>query len=263
MKQFSQKTHNIIESYLNDSLNQEEFAAFERQMESNEELAKEVDLIQRLNTTIRDKGAINLQKTMNEVGSSFFQNEETKQDDYLPRIRTFVLQKKWAIAATFLFFVVSAFLMLQLPSNSSPSNQQLFAQYYESYDLSQNVRGDEDSSNAVLKLGIQQYKSNDFAAAVQTFLPLAMAEPQNDAAVFSLAHAYLSQSPPKLDLAKQQFERITTANATIYVPKAQWFLALIALKNGNKEQAEILLKAVVESGDDIAARAGELLKELD
>ena len=103
----------------------------------------------------------------------------------------------------------------------------------------------------------------DFAAAVQTFLPLATAQPQNDIAIFSLANAYFNQNPPKLDLAKQQFQKITDANATVYVPKAQWYLALIALKKGNLEQAEKLLKKVVASGDDIAKKAGNLLKELE
>ncbi|MFK7905084.1 MAG: tol-pal system YbgF family protein [Chitinophagales bacterium] len=261
MSTFSEETYGRIEAYLSDAMTKTEVVDFEQQMENNEELSAEVELFRSLNNVMYDKGALNLQKTMNEVGTSFFQHKETEVVDTSPRIGAWSRQR-WAIAASFLVFVVSTLLIWQIQSGSAVSEEALFAQYYETYDLNQNVRGEGDSSNAILKSGIQQYKSKEFAAAVQTFLPLAAAQPQNDVAVFALAHAYLNQNPPKLDLAKQQFERITTANTTIYVPKAQWFLALIALKNGDTEQAKILLKEVVASGDDIAGKARKLLEEL-
>lgn len=262
MSTFSEEIYDKIEAYLNKTMNETELIDFEQQLENSEELRAEVDLFQRIDTVMYDKDALNLQKTMDEIGASFFLPEETEVADNAPRIGAWSRQK-WTIAASFLVFVVSALLIWQIQPNSSASNEELFAQYYETYDLNRNVRGNGDSSNAALKAGIQQYKSKDFAAAVQTFLPLATAQPQNDIAIFSLANAYFNQNPPKLDLAKQQFKKITDANATVYVPKAQWYLALIALKKGNLEQAEKLLKKVVASGDDIAKKAGNLLKELE
>jgi len=261
MSTFSEEIYGMIEAYLSNTMTETEVVDFEQKIKDNEELSAEVELFRNLNNVVYDKGALNFQKTMNEVGASFFQHKEVEVIAISPKIGTW-LRQRWAIAASFLVFVVSALLIWQMQSGSAVSDEELFAQYYETYDLNQNIRGEGDSSNENLKLGIQQYKSKDFAAAVQTFLPLAVAKPQNDAIIFCLANAYLNQSPPKLDLAKQQFERITTANTTIYVPKAQWFLALIALKNGDTEQTEILLKKVVASGDDIAGKARKLLKEL-
>ena len=267
MSAFSEETYNQIEAYLEGSLTQGEKAEFEHQMESNEDLAQEVELVKRVDTMIRDQGALELQKTMNEIDSSFFEEEEEEESPKLrtstsPRIIGSWTRRTWAIAASFLFFAIGALLIWQMQSNSVASGEELFAQYYETYDLNQTVRGDNDSSNVDLKKGIQQYQSKDFGAAVQTFLPLAAAQPQNDVAVFCLANAYLNQNPSKLNLAKQQFERITTNNVTIYVPKAQWYLALIALKEKDTSQAKVLLKEVVASGDDLKGKAEELLEEL-
>ncbi len=261
MSTFSEEIYDRIEAYLNKTMNETDLIDFERKLENSEELRAEVELFQRINTVMYDKDALHLQKTMDEIGASFFLPDETETVNSSPRIGNWSRQR-WAIAASFLAFVVSALLIWQMQSDSSASNEELFAQYYETYDLNRNVRGDGNSSNAALKTGIQQYKSKDFVAAAQTFLPLAAAEPQNDVAIFSLANAYFNQNPPKLDLAKQQFKKITTANATVYVPKAMWYLALIELKNENPEQAKVLLKKVVASGDDIAKKAGDLLKEL-
>lgn len=259
----NQSTYEKIEAYLNGTLLGSELTDFEEKMKSNKELATQVLLYQEVDEVLSNEPALDFQKIIQTEGDLFFEEQklEEKKQNARPIRKIGGRTRRWAIAASFLLFVMSAVLLWQLQSNQVASNKDLFAQYSNTYNLNKDLRGGDISASEFEK-GIQFYKAKDFKAAAQTFETLNVEGEEDMVLIFCLAHSYFNQKPPQLDLAQQQFEKIIVNGSSIYVPKAQWYKALIALEKGDLEQAKILLKKVQQSGDRFGKKATELLEEL-
>ncbi len=271
---FSQEIYEQIEAYLEGSLNQVDVRKFEQQMADDPALAAEVTLWQQIDTAIGESDVADFQAMVYAEKGAFFEaiaEHETSMSSAPSQTSSKVSpqiggwsRRVWAIAASVLILAFSALLILKMPSNKEANHEELYAQYFDTYDLSESLRSmDEDSSNADLTQALSQYKSGDFAAAAQSFQKLVANSPQDDALLFSLASTYLNQTPPRLAEAKQRFQKIVKANASFYVPQAQWYLALIALKKGKLEEAKGLLEKVIQSGDDSAKKSKELLETIN
>ncbi|MFK7908482.1 MAG: tol-pal system YbgF family protein [Chitinophagales bacterium] len=262
-----QNTYEKIENYLNGTLTGADLEAFEEQLQSDAELLEEVKLMQNLDTVLSDEVDLVFQQMVETEAGLFLDelgSEEVEQPNFadspVPKIGGW--NRKWAIAASFLLLMVSMVLLWQVQSNDPISNDALFANHFDTYRLNKNVRGGGDSPTEFQK-GIEYYNANEFGAATQVFEALTAQEPNDLSLAFCLGNAYLNQEPPQLDLAQSQFEKIISDGGSIHVPKAQWYMALVAVKKGDLEQAKTLLKQVEQSGDKFGQKAKELLKELE
>ncbi len=257
----NQPIYEKIKAYLDGELTGAELEAFEKELLSNPELAEDVELYQTIDMVLEDEATLNFQKIVQAEDEAFFEENTAKLvEQPIRKIGGF--NRQWMIAASFLFLIVSAILLWQLQTNAPQSNQELFAQYADTYPLNEDLRSS-DSTVSDFEKGIQEYQSKDFDAATQTFEVLVAKNEQDMSLLFCLANAYFNQNPPQLDLAAQQFQKIITKDSSIYVPKAKWYLALIALEKEDLVQAKTLLKEVEQSGDKFGKIAERLLKELE
>lgn len=253
-----QQTYETIEAYLNGLLTGADLADFEQQLQNNPDLAAQVKFFEQMDTALSDKGALNFQKMVQAEGGIFY-----KKSTHTPsaKIRNIGNTRKWwSVAASFFVIILGALLLWKIQSDS-PSPDDLFAQYMDTYALSEGKRGD-DSLN-LFKQGIQQYQAKDFTAAAQTFEKLVATDAQDMYLQFSLANAYFNQNPPQLALAQQFFKKVIADDTSIFVPKAKWYLGLILLKNGEVTEAQNLFKEVADSGGKVGKKAKELLEVLD
>ncbi len=260
----NQPKYEKIEAYLNGTLPPTEYEVFEQEIQSNPKLAEQVQLFREIDKALEDEGALNFQKVVQAEEEAFlkeFEKEVSEEENSKPLRKIGGFNRQWMMAASFLIFLFSAFLLWQFQPSESSSNEELFAQYVETYPLNEDVRGN-DSTATNFEIGIQQYQAKDFDAAVQTFESLAATNGKDMSLAFSLGNAYLNQTPPQFILAEQQFRKIITNDSSIYVSKAKWYVALILLQKGELTEAKNLLKDVTESGDKYGRKAEELLKEL-
>lgn len=246
-----------IDAYLNGELQAEQLKAFEEALQSDEVLRSEVTLLKNIEVVIQDKSALAFQKMVQEQGQLFLQ-EEVPSTAKVRKIGT----RQWAIAATFLLLVVSGVLFWSKFSDSTISGPELFAENFTVYRLNTEMRSGNTTITS-FEEGIAQYQSGHYSTASEIFAQLLIANPQDMVLAFCLANAYLNQTPPQLVAAQPLFERIISDGESIYVPRAQWYLALLFLQKEEIEKAKELLLQVATSGDSYADQANDILSKLD
>ncbi len=139
-------------------------------------------------------------------------------------------------------------------------SDQLFAQNYEIYQLDQLVSVDQAESE--LANALQLYQNKSYKNAAEVLAILSEKDIDNQKVMFALANAYLNQDPPALNQAANYFNQLIDMNTSVYVPKSQWYLALIYIKQNKQDQAKLLLAEVADSGDTYADEAQVLLDQL-
>ncbi|MEM8907593.1 MAG: hypothetical protein AAGD05_07085 [Bacteroidota bacterium] len=161
-----------------------------------------------------------------------------------------------------LLLLASAVLLYLLPPAEPLSGEALFAQHFTPYSLNQSIRSNA-ATDSLLTQAYQQYQNQAYTDAAQTFERLRESQPDNVLFSFCLAHAYLNQQAPKLDLAQSQFQKVIDQQQSIYVPRAKWYLALLFLKKEEKANARPLLEDLAKSTDQYGSRAQALLQQLN
>ena len=144
-----------IEQYLANEMAPTERSAFRKELRSNPELAKELKLSQSIDSALVRDDIIDLrQKLIAAINA----NRTVKAD--VPVVRMYT-RKWWYAAASFLVLcAVAATLFLQ--TNRNISNDALFSQYYNSENIVDQTRGDQNILEAVIK-----FQQKDFVNLFQ------------------------------------------------------------------------------------------------
>ena len=168
--------------------------------------------------------------------------------------------RRWvsiAMAAVLVLFAVVSYFAWE----SSPSGQNLFAEYYDFYenDISLTRRGDTSFQlEPNLKTALGTYAKGDYVAAIADFEKSLLVEPGNEATLFFLGMAYLENDQPQAAIT--HFEVAGVGSGT-YARKAHWYAILTALKLGEMEHASDLLDAFLDGKGYKEAEAKKLRAE--
>ena len=255
----NQETFEQIEAYLNGALTGVELADFETRLKSDQQLADQVLLFQEIDQAVGDQSALHFQQLVKSEGDDFLAKQNTQKNTP----KSISLPRRYlAIAATLLVLVVSLLLYWNINTSAFISGKALYAQNFETYNLHKNLRSESTTDNAVFKLAIEQYQARDFNAASTSFQQLATDAPEDQVLAFCLGNAFLNQQPPKLDLAKAQFQKIIDDGESIYVIRAKWFNALILIESEQFKLAESLLEEVATTQDNLGQKAKSLLQKI-
>ena len=251
-----QKLYEIIEAYLNGDLNGKELSEFEARIKSDQKLADQIAIFKDVDYAIKDKPLVDFQKLVVDEGKSFLQEEDKTQTV----VRKINWRRTLLIAASIVVFA-SALFVWKNQLNNPLTNEDLFAQHFESYELNESLRG---TTNNVkdFDLAIQSYQNKDFNAAVETFKNLSNSSSADMVTKFCLANAYLNQSPKNFAAAKVEFEKVILEGNSIYVPNAKWYLALILLEQDKRSEAIKLLQEIQDTGGNLGAKSSQLIDQL-
>ncbi|MFM2387093.1 MAG: hypothetical protein RL660_1850 [Bacteroidota bacterium] len=139
-------------------------------------------------------------------------------------------------------------------TQQSTSPQDLYKEYYESPSLSVE-RGTNDDLLAKIT---QHYNAKQYAEAIPLLESYIALQPQDQKFLLALAICKLNTN--RVAEAEKELQAIIASDTT-FKQKAEWYLALAYLKNGDKEKAMALLKSF---GPDhfYNAKAKAVLKEL-
>lgn len=254
--------YELTEQYWAQQLTGAELVAFEKRLQADPKFAEQVQLFQGMEKALSDPKAIALQEKLNQIGNEFMAQAEPTTPPPKKKAKVVPMYKKpWAIAATVLLAATAGGGLWQMQATDPLTNDQLFAQNYEVYQLDGLVRGTQDEEELANALQLYQNKAYENAAEVLAILNAE--DIDNQKVMFALANAYLNQEPPQLEKAATFFNQLIDMNTSVYVPKAQWYLALIYLKQNKLEQAKLLLTEVKNSGDSYAEEAKEVLERLN
>ncbi len=252
-----------IEEYLNGHLSDSEREAFEKELTVNTELAAQVKMIRDIDSTLEDEKAIEVQQVIQDIGQDFFTTDQTSSTSEVTPIKQLPFYRRpLAIAASILFILtVATVIWLMNSKNASLSNDALFAQYYSIEKINSTLRGDQQA-DSVYNLAIAQYNQKQYDAAISTLNSLLVKDATNWEVIYTLGNTYLDNNQE--GQAKEQFKKIVDNGKSILVPQSIWYLALIDIKEGNREQAEKQLTVLIQTEDQqLAKQAQELLDDLN
>jgi len=237
----------LIERYLEGSLSSDELEQFEQLKANDPNFRKEVAF------------HLGLEKAISEENRMEFKNKLKGFEKSSP-LKKGSTKSWWAAAAVLLLAASSYFLWLQ----GTPSNEKLFAQNFEPYrNIEQPiVRGDQGQSSGsetdLKTAAFMAYESGDFKEAISLFSELFTTKNESYA-LFYGANAHLAEghSVKGIALLTQYLE-----NPGRLKDKAQWYLALAYLKEGNLSEVRERLQKIIDAKGYGHPQATKILKRL-
>lgn len=164
----------------------------------------------------------------------------------------------WVVALLVVgLLMYSAFSYFQ-----SNSNERLFVQYFEPAENSFiSFRGDDNPQSPALEKAMDFYENENFEAALPHFANHLSTKAGDFKAMFyaGISHLKSYQLDKSIELLKT-----TRINAPKYFEEAGWYLALAHIRNEQMEDAKLILRETIESGETAyAGKAVDLLAEID
>ncbi len=242
----------LIHDYTNDRLIPEERLAFELRLETDAQLAQEYEQYVDLKKAIKEQVRIDLKDTLRALEN---QKEEISG---ISDEQTVSFSKKYSyiyIAAAVIIFAVIGFQFLE----QDPSNQDLYASFYQPYDntLQPVTRG--ETTEDVLSQAFQAYEAADFEKAIPYFNSSLEEQYQPDVAFYK-AMSLMSSGQ---DMEASQVLNNLKKQKSSYEPQVYWYSALLSLKNNQEQRAKEQLDSLsmLNSGYKNSALA-KIKKEL-
>ena len=225
-----------VEQYLANEMAPSERAAFRKELRSSPDLANELKLSQSIDAAIGRDDIIDLRQ---KLISSINANHSVKAD--VPVIRMHIRKIWYAAASLLVLCAVAATLFLQTSRNAS--NDELFSQYYNSENIVDQTRGDQNILEAVIK-----FQQKDFASASVLFKNILDKDNSNIAVWFYYGISNIETK--NYDNSIKAFSTIIRQNDNLYIEHAEWFLGLCYLKNNQKDKAIDQFMAVASNPDN-------------
>jgi hypothetical protein len=116
------------------------------------------------------------------------------------------------------------------------------------------------TADRVLKDGLFCFNKQQFNKAVENFNLLIENNSNDVNALFYSALSYYNLN--KTERSAEQLNTVLRNHNNVFYPEAQWYLALITLKTGDKESAKQQLETIVAAKGFYAKKAKQKLKEL-
>jgi len=244
-------TLDYIESYFQQTLNDQEKKEFEARCETDEAFAKEVAFYITTRQVLREELLKQKQQQWKDEND---EQEETSPIISIKRKTTFGRLIAYAAAACLLLAASVYFFEAQ----TTP--KKLAADYIRTNynNLSQTM----DASHDSLQLGIAAYNDKDYTMALQLFEGVESRDPSNSDAKKYAGLVYLQQQ--NYDKAIQQFDELANMKGLFSNP-GDFMKAVSLLERnnpGDKEQAKKLLQKVVAEKEEGREKAEEWLKTI-
>lgn len=255
-----------IESFISNSMSEEEMLLFEKQLENDAELKKEVELAKEINLFLKSD-FINKQSNppLEKELHTFLESEEAsllknkllkvkndyKNDSLKPK------KKNYFLVVASIALLVMGFLGYVLLNQHSP--EKLYQQYYSSNDLPSVIKRDHRQNDLIQ--GVLKFKEEKYKTSITYFERYKVNTDKINEAVFIYEGvAYMKLN--NYNKALSAFDNMIQSKS-IDSSKGLWFKALLYLKKQDKTKAKIVLeKIVADSRNFHFKKAQELLKKL-
>lgn len=234
----------LIENYLSGNMSEEEKRAFEKRISKEPELKKQVGDYTLLFKAIELKGMKDLLQDAKE------ELDQADDEAILPsKSKKLHFNGNWLLAASFLLLVglgVGWFL------NRPSLNERLYDSYfYKDIGLPTTMGA---TKNLEFTEAMTQYKLGNYEEAISVWKDLLRNSPQNDTLNYFVGAAHLVKKD--INGAKGFLEKVILNDNTAFKKEAKFYLALIAVRQGDLKKAKVYLEQLDSS------EASALLKEI-
>lgn len=239
-----------LEDFLDGQLTSDELNIFLTELESNKELASEMNLRLEVNQFIKDKGFLELKDKL---------SIQLRKSDITNPVINFGKDflKTWHLAAASFALILVVGGLWYILSNKPYSTEKLVTKYYKPAHPILQIRSLEDNNNDALAKAFKYYKDNDYNNALKYFQSL---ENQITAKFYSgVCHIELAQYEPAIDC----FSQIINDNDNLFVEQANWYLGLIYLMDNKKSKAIEQFNKISQEQGYYSAQASEIVNYLN
>ncbi len=216
MRELSEKDFERIERFILGDMSAEERQSFQKEMEADKEL-RETVLEQ--SDLIKSVEAEGLKAELDSIHSELYDSNQKKKSPYL----------FFSIAASLAVLIGFSFWYFNLEDSSS----ELYAEYNYTdpgLPVPMSATDSYDFYDAMV-----DYKTEDYQTAINKWIILLEAEPQNDTLNYYIGASYFNMDA--FDQAEPYLDKILNSTASKFKYKAQYMLFLAELKRGNTEEA--------------------------
>ncbi|UZO82577.1 hypothetical protein NBT05_08880 [Aquimarina sp. ERC-38] len=231
-----------IERYLSGAMNTSEELEFEKQIQNNMLLQKEIEKHSLLHKILKDKKSLDFKEKLVKINKDYKKDISTSNNKY------FVLK----IAASLLLIVGLGIIFWQ-SSYSKDSYDDVYQLFYTPYANDFVTRGETNSANYIL----DQYQNKNYQDVLSGLKKVVDTAKSKKWRIY-LANAYLNTN--NVDKAILLLNDISTEDVHYEVSK--WYLSLAYIKEKNKEKATQALTEVIAYNGIYKEKADEILKRV-
>ncbi len=240
------KKFEIIEKYLNNQLKGDELMSFKKSLHADTKLAEDLRLYQSINKSLSDTAKNKLYVTLNEI---HLQNQSTGIIRYINHY------KVSAVAAA--ITILSAVGVLLVTMFNNPTNDQLYAAYFQPEQSVLSVRSAGVNMEQTIIQGMQLYEMKQFGAAVEMF----NLAPSNLLGKLYAGIALMEIN--NFEMAIDNFNLIIEHNDNLFIDQAEWYLGLCYVKTNQVDQARQILNKIIVENTKYKKESLALLNKLD
>lgn len=240
---------NAVDAFLLDSLTEDERVYFESRLTNNafNEYLQDQTL---LTEVINEKGRYKMKQELQVLEDSYLVDDESKVVKTI--VIPFYKRKRVLVAAASVILLVSFIGLCNIFNDSN--SEELFASAYSPYP---NLIDPITKGETTVYSPYQVYESGDYKGATIALLDASESDDRN----WYLAQSYMALGEDQE--AEALLESIIASPTSQYSQPAQWYTALMLLRQEDIGGAQTILNSIVKAADHpYAARAADLLREI-
>jgi TolA-binding protein len=226
----------FIERYIAGEMGDAEKRWFEKELEGNEKLRRELDFRKNADEILKNRDIISLRNKLSAI------EKQRSEKIYHKKRRTGVYLKYASVVG----MAVIIGLIFIMPGKKLTSNE-IMSRYYKTYDPPTIQRSAKVTASDDFNQALEFYKTHDFENAAIYFRKVIMQEPKD---MYSTLLFGISKfEDKKYPEAKQSFGKVIDDKNNLYIDQAEWYLALCYINTGETDKAvQVLEKIKSEKG---------------
>jgi tetratricopeptide (TPR) repeat protein len=242
--------NDLIQRYLQGDLSNKERLDFEEIIKRAPFLNEDISLYWKLSNIISDSELEIFKKKLEKIHAKHF----------VPPVTTkFVINKKLYYAAAIILIFISIGFYLLKPQNID--TQSLFVEFYKPLSEINVSRSVENKDSIILlKDAIDYYNNKNYVAASNLFKKIVFNNKKNHIAKLYLGLCGIELN--SLKFAKEHLKSLLNANEMFFSEKAEWYLAMVYLKEEKIDDAKVFLKVIVKRKGEYSKAASSILKRI-
>lgn len=239
----------FIERYLDNKMQSSEKLWFEKELEGNILLQKELELRRKTNEIVSNLGAVDIRSKLMEAEARY--KNEGRVEKTIKRIPV-------NYAAIFLGLIVISSVFLFTGNKFDLGTYTNNA--IDSYSINTSNRSNSPTSPSELLPGIELYKQQKFDEAKQSFLSVQQDTEGSIQANYLSALSNMQTAEYKEAL--RYFIKVIQHNDNMFIEESKFYLALCYYNIKEEDKAKVILEGIMNSESRYRKEAKKLLRKI-
>jgi TolA-binding protein len=239
----------FIERYNAGEMSDAEKLWFEKELEGDKNLLREVHLRRQTDEVLNNRNTISLRNKLSDI-------EKTRAAS-IPVKRT---NKSVYLKTAIILAIVALTGSLAIFPGRNLNNDEILSRYYKEYKPTSGQRSMETKLNENFAQAQEYFESHDYKNAALFFSKVVESNPRDMSA--TLLNGISNFEDKKYREAKQSFGKVIDDDKNLYIDQAQWYLALCYLQTNENEKAVRLLEIIGNEDGYYSRDARKIVRKL-